>query len=541
MITPPPSLEHLRRSRWHGGQLLAFSGLDGPTDYARGLVARTAFDHPGLEFRLPGRGHLRFELPPNASITLTGDAFWINAPGLLIRGAFLNAHHLLVEGPCAATTDSPDLLVISSANRTLVASAAHAAPALLDANLDRAMQDRLCWMQRVALPGGLAPATRRTLAKALALMKTQVYTPEGAIRHRWTTPDRWPHRAMWLWDSVFHAIGLRHLDPTLARDAISAVLDTQRADGFVAHRMDPAACSAITQPPVLALGVRLVQDVQPDRDWLAALFPKLGACVEWDLANRDSDGAGLAEWFIEGDPHCRSGESGMDNSPRFDSATRLDAVDFNAYLALECETLAGFATELDRHDDARRWSQRHAELCDGIRQRLWSEESLFFVDYDVDRAAPSTVLSSAGFLPLICGAATPRQAAQLAAHLHDPTMFGTPLPVPSIAARDTAHYAKDMWRGPVWINVNWFIARGLDRYGLHAHATQLRRQTTTEIERCCERYGTFFEFYDDRGNCEPPALLRKGRCAPAESPLLQVFHDYGWTATLYTDMVLGAQ
>ena len=51
------------------------------------------------------------------------------------------------------------------------------------------------------------------------------------------------------------------------------------------------------------------------------------------------------------------------------------------------------------------------------------------------------------------------------------------------------------------------------------------------------RYGTFFEFYDDRRECDPPELLRKGKCAPGESPYHQVFFDYGWSATLYIEMV----
>ena len=76
------------------------------------------------------------------------------------------------------------------------------------------------------------------------------------------------------------------------------------------------------------------------------------------------------EWLIEGDPASRSGESGMDNSPRFDFhyPTHLAAVDFNAYLALECETLAGFAATLDYADDVALWQQRHERLCGLINQ-----------------------------------------------------------------------------------------------------------------------------------------------------------------------------
>ncbi len=155
----------------------------------------------------------------------------------------------------------------------------------------------------------------------------------------------------------------------------------------------------------------------------------------------------------------------------------------------------------------------------------------------MEKHAQSEVLASSGLLPLICGAATPAQAARLVAHLADPTMFGSAFPVPSIAARDAAHYAKDMWRGPVWINLNWLIALGLERYGYHDQAATLRRQTQHQIEIACEKYGTIFEFYDDRNEVAPPQLLRKGRCAPEVSYYHQCFHDYGWSATLYVDMV----
>ena len=227
----------------------------------------------------------------------------------------------------------------------------------------------------------------------------------------------------------------------------------------------------------------------------------------------------------------------MDNSPRFDTATRLDAVDFNSFLALECEILASFAEQLALKEDVDKWKALHRKLCTLICDRLWSREHRLFVDYDVDGQEQSQVLASSGFFPLICGAASTKQAAQLASHLQDPNMFGSSFPVPSIAVCDTDHYVKDMWRGPTWINVNWLIAHGFDRYGMHDVAEALRQRTKSEVEKCCEQFGVSFEFYDDRGDVSPPELLRKGRCAPDDSPYHQVFHDYGWTATLYADMV----
>ncbi len=116
-------------------------------------------------------------------------------------------------------------------------------------------------------------------------------------------------------------------------------------------------------------------------------------------------------------------------------------------------------------------------------------------------------------------------------------MFATAVPIPSIAVRDTEHYSKDMWRGPMWVNINWFIARGLERYGCNAEASALKATTVAEIERTCGKFGTFFEYFDDRREVEPPQLLRKGVCAPELNPYRQVMHEFGWTATLYVDLI----
>ncbi|MCC5788229.1 MAG: flagellar biosynthesis protein FlgM [Opitutales bacterium] len=535
----PSPVELLSRNVWTGGQLLAFSGLDGQTDYKHGLTARTAFESPGLDIVLPGHFRVRFSGDSAKEVVVTGDTFSLGTGADAIAGAFIDAHHLLLRGPCLLPETDSRITWKQHGERTLIGSTSHFDPQLIDKDLDAVIAERHRWLEGISLPPKQSLASQRTLLKSLALMKTQVYSPEGIIQHRWTTPDRWPHRAMWLWDSVFHVIGLRHLDADLARDALSAVFDSQTGDGFVAHRMDPFKQSRITQPPILSLGAKLVHDQHPSPEWIETLYPKLSAYLEWDMAHRDQDGGGLLEWDIEGNPHCRSGESGMDNSPRFDDATQMDAVDFNAFLALECEIMAGFATELKRGDEAVKWSSRHAHLCQLIRERLWSESDGFFVDCDLDKGAPSSILANSGFLPLICGAATPEQAEKLVEHLQNPRTFGTPFPVPSVAAFQAESYGKDMWRGPVWINLNWLIAFGLDRYSFNEVATKLREQTMQEIELYCEAFGCLFEFYDALQEDAPPQLLRKGKCAPEEGPYKQVFHDFGWTATLYVDLCFG--
>lgn len=518
---------------WGKGQLIAYSGIDGETDYDDGLVLRSR-EEGGFDLCLPEPG--RILLPGGAPrrCFLASDCFELDG----IRGVLPECRHLLIEGDgCSADVPAGKLTVLRRGNRLLVGVAAHFRPELIDADIDALLAERKRYFETLPDFGVTDPLRLRTLAKAYSQLKGQVNSACGGIPCRWTTPDRWPHRRMWLWDSVFHAVGLRHFDPETARESLRAVLSQQLPDGLIPHMMSPHGHSEVTQPPVLAFGIAAVDETAPDRVFLAEAFPKLERYLDWIFRNRDSDGAGLVEWAIEGDPHCRSGESGMDNSPRFDSAAELDAPDFNSYLSLECETMAAFARKLELPERAAFWQERHERLNGLMNRLLWSEGEGIYMDRDVRGGGLTGVAASAGFLPLICGAPSEEQAAKLLANLRDPERFGTPFRIPSISRRNAEAYAKDMWRGPVWININYLIGLGLERYGFKDEAEKLFADTVREEERMYARYGTFFEFYDDRRECDPPELLRKGKCAPGESPYHQVFFDYGWSATLYIEMV----
>lgn len=520
---------------WGGGQLLAFSGIDGNTDSRNGLTARTSFKNTGLEIKLPVECTITFSESHPSEVFLAGDFFVLQTTAGAIKGAFTDAYHLLIEGNCSIS-DS-DLVFLKTGNKTLIGVRDFFDKSKIDLNIDRMIAARSEWLGKIAIPEGLSASVSRTLAKALSQIKTQIYSPEGKITHYWSTPDRWPHRDMWLWDSVFHAAGLRHIDAGKAQEILDAVFELQQDNGFIPHQGTPYHHSKITQPPVLALGAKLVNEKYTDLPWLGKIFPKLEAYLEWNVKNRDTNGNGLLEWFIEGNPMCRSGESGMDNSPRFDAATQLDAVDFNSFMALEYKIMAEFATLLGEEKEAINFQNKHKKLCYMINEFLWNEDLGFYMDFDTKTQSQSEILASSGFLPLICGAPTQAQAEKLAAHLNNRETFATALPVSSIAACSAKYYSKDMWRGPVWTNLNWLIAYGLNNYGLKTEADNLISRTIEEQVKMYEKYGTFFEFYDDRCEVDPPQLLRKGKCAPEISPYNQVFHDYGWSGTLFIDMV----
>ncbi len=99
-------------------------------------------------------------------------------------------------------------------------------------------------------------------------------------------------------------------------------------------------------------------------------------------------------------------------------------------------------------------------------------------------------------LPLYAGAPDERQARRLVdEHLLEPTRFGpspeSPWSVTTVAKSSAAYAPRNYWRGPVWINVNWFLVRGLERCGLEAEAAALRDSTLELVTR-----SGFTEYYE---------------------------------------------
>lgn len=229
----------------------------------------------------------------------------------------------------------------------------------------------------------------------------------------------------------------------------------------------------------------------------------------------------------------------MDNSPRFDGAVKLDAVDLNSFLSMECAIMADFARALKRTKDVDKWTERHRTLNRLINERLWNEDAGFYFDYDPAAKKQTEIYAVSGFLPLLCGAAQAHQVQRLAAQLENPKTFGTAVPLASAMIGPRLSQPHDMWRGPMWISTNWLVARGFSASGRTDLARKLCEHTMDEIERWYVRLGSLFEFYDEFGKVPPDQLPRKGRLE-AMSAFHQGVHDFGWTACLYADLVFSS-
>lgn len=91
--------------------------------------------------------------------------------------------------------------------------------------------------------------------------------------------------------------------------------------------------------------------------------------------------------------------------------------------------------------------------------------------------------SIATLLPLYAGCVTKERAKQLVKLLEDEKVFGPAFPIPSVPLNAPTFSPTRYWQGPSWLNTNWLIIDGLERYGFHDHAQALRETSLEMVEQ----------------------------------------------------------
>lgn len=405
--------------------------------------------------------------------------------------------------------------------------------------LDKIKSSRYAYFEK--LPLCKDEKYERLYYKCLSIHKENVHSPEGAISYRWTTPDRVPHRFLWLWDSAFHGMTLAEYNLDLAKDAIKAVLAMQREDGFIAHMMsEEGFISEITQPQVMAWGVWNVYQKDKDKEFLSYCAPIIDKFLVWTIENRDKNQNGLLEWLTEPDyTNCRCGESGLDNCPRFDFDEDMDAVDFSTYLCNDARYLALIYDELGNTERSEFYRGLHGKIKEKINQVFWCEEDGLYYDRLFDGKL-TKVASFASFLPMFAGICSQEQADKMVKVLLDKNRFWTETAIPSMP-KDSEFYDIDMWRGCTWLNFNYFIMLGLLKYGYTDVANELKEKSLGMVSKWYEQTGNVFEFYDADNKICPLNLKRKGE-QPSEPDYRVHVHsitDYNWSACFTMLMIQG--
>ncbi|XVU30389.1 amylo-alpha-1,6-glucosidase [Actinoplanes sp. CA-054009] len=342
--------------------------------------------------------------------------------------------------------------------------------------------------------------------------------------------------------------------------------------GVPAYGVRPAhGSTGIVQPPLHAVaawevyrraaahGAAASQQARAELEWL---YPRLVAQQEYLTDRRDLGGGGLA-----GIVH--PWESGLDNSPAWDDAMAnvpadlsllnvyrrrdlavaeashrptdtdyaryvglvlsyraadysdtgllerhafaVECPSFNAILGAAELSLAQIAGVLGHTAAAGAHRERAQRITSAIVSRLWNPDTGMFHARDVHTGKLTPARCVSGLVPLMLPDLPAGHVEGVLAAMRS-ERFG--LPVTSYdrtaADFDTMRY----WRGPVWINVNWLLRRGLLVHGHQDEAEDLR----AAMVRLVHRNGHFEYFHPETG---------EGLGAPS----------FSWTAALALDLL----
>ncbi len=541
------------------GQLFCFSGLDGETSRNDDFVGMMMDQPITIRFHFDDAVTLRLPLPSNTKFyavlgdMLSGeDCFLAFVDRFTVVGKAKAKPVMFSESGSAITVEGDTQRLQNADGKCFFLTALEEEDGYRfvfsyrekntqtwsDDQLEALKQQRYAYFER--MPKCPDAQYESLYYKCLAINKENVYSPEGKIPCLWTTPDRVPHRFMWLWDSVFHAMSFMQYDMEMAKNCIRSVLAMQREDGFIAHMMDPQGfISEITQPQVLAWGVWTLYEKCKDKEFLRECVPALTKFLLWTMKNRDKNGNGLLEWLTEPDyTECKCGESGLDNCPRFDFDVEMDAIDFSTWLCNDAKYLSRIYQELGDVKNANFFTDVYESVKEKINALMWCEEDGLYYDR-LFSGELTKVATPSSFLPMLAGICSQRQADKMVKVLLDEKRFWTKMPVPTIP-KDSEFYDIDMWRGCSWLNINYFIMVGLKNYGYSEVVEEIRRRSLTTVQKWYEQTGNVFEFYDADDVILPLHLKRKGE-QPAKPDYRVHVHsitDYNWSAC-FTLLMMG--
>jgi len=349
-------------------------------------------------------------------------------------------------------------------------------------------------------------------------MANNLIRPKGKVLYEAMMPSKVKYVGLWLWDCAMHAIAFRHVDPQLARNQLRAMLAWQQRDGMlpdaifdegIVCEIDFPIHAKVTKPPILAWAAWKIHEVAPDMAFIKEIYPQLVRENHWWFNDNDDDRDGIVQYN-----HPYS--SGLDDNPLWDFGMPVESPDLNTYLCLQMDALAKMAEELGLFDEAEKWKTRSDKLVDRMIEHLWDENAGVFQFLVNHKAVP--VLTPFNLFPLWTGRLPVPIRERLLQHLQDPNEFWGSHSLPTVAYNDPHFDADIMWRGPVWVNINYFMIEALQKNGEYELARDLRKKTLQLIVE----QGGMFEYYNAKTG-EPP-----GKAARV----------FGWTAAVFIDLAI---
>jgi len=287
-------------------------------------------------------------------------------------------------------------------------------------------------------------------------------------------------RGVWLWDTGFHVFALlaggggspRSLQK--AQDQIIILTTAGLKAGHIPGSLGIMAGGGTQAPGILTWAALAVFNQTGDQTFLKTAYDALSMNNDWWYVSHPSgDDTGLCMW--------KGTESGWDTSPRWDQGL-VKAIDLNAWLHMDHKLLQRMSQLLGAPQaEQQKWAQKAVASADAIQRHLWDNDAGIFWDQLPGNNSFVKVITPATFWSLLAGVANQKQANRMTDAVLTADRLGTKFPMPVVGINEPTFSANTYWRGPVWVNVNWLSALGLDCYGKTEQARLLREGVTKVV------------------------------------------------------------
>jgi len=279
----------------------------------------------------------------------------------------------------------------------------------------------------------------------------------------------------------------------------------------------------------------VVKNMHGDAEWIRDDFYTLQAFVSKYLNFHRHQATGLIYWETDE-------AIGVDNDPStfYRPYGSSGSIFLNALMYKELRATGYLAGCLSLPDIAIYFEREADKLLERIREHCWDPRDGFYYSVDLNlRPVEKPDIQSlepgklylhvgqprtydcliqrfsvwSGFMAMWAGIATPQQAQiMVEKHFHDTASFNAPAGIRTLSPLEKMYDTRasgnpSSWLGPIWINVNYLVFRGLINYGYDDEARELAEKTILLLGRDFERFEALHEYYlPDNG--EP--VLNKG-------------------------------
>ena len=293
--------------------------------------------------------------------------------------------------------------------------------------------------------------------------------------------------------------------------------------------------SNMHKPTIAQHAAFIVRNMDGDAEWLREEFYKLQAFVCKYLNHHRHHTTGLMYWQTDE-------AIGVDNDPStfYRPHGSSGSIFLNALMYRELLAMEYLADCLNMGEIADSFRKEADGLKIQVQEHCWDPRDGFYYSVDlnllpvekpdVEGLMPSDLFLHvgqprnydcliqrfsvwSGFMAMWSGIATQEQAKEMVEkHFHDKRSFNSPSGIRTLSPLEKMYNVRasgnpSSWQGPIWINVNYLVFRGLVKYGFVEEAKELAEKTVLLLGKDYERFGALHEYYlPDNG--EP--VLNKG-------------------------------